>query len=816
MSKVTLEHIPVLRPTEDEFKDPIGYLSQAPIRRIGNTYGMVKLVPPAGFLPPMVLNDETFRFKVRLQTLSELGLLNRSRLFFLKQLKNIMLLRGISPEKIPVEPYCVVDMGTRVYFYDVFIAVIKFYNASAPERSIANRSRKRGREESIKEDLATSRTLVMVPLSQVLADKVLWRQLSKEFNVPREVLASLFKSKISDYYQYLQKQSKGCDSASLIKTLLYQEESPWCQIREDSDSDTDSETETEDTCVICKTQEDSEEMIVCNSCGNCFHDQCLAVPLASAPRDNWMCGNCIVGTGYYGFKEEKLKYSRQEFKSLCAEFDKMCFPGGKPLDSIRVLEDMFWALVSNIDNRLTIRYGADIHHTAPGEVTAFPTMDWIPPEIEKDSAAYKEYLSYATHPMNLINLPSANGSLLPVIGKSISGMTVPWIYIGSTFSTFCWHLEDQYTLSANYQHEGDPKIWYSIPEHSSEAFNNLLRKISPDLFEKQPDLMHQLVTLISPYDNQFIKAGISCYKAVQYPGEYIITYPKCYHAGFNSGYNLNEAVNFTLDLWIPFGLQAIDDYKMTKRKCVFNMWELMFNILKRYLVVPKTLQPSLAIRCHTELLKIFNSEMSIIQRIEDMLDKNESKVMTRRRTTCIHNGERKFKGEQHSIIFSSTENDESQEEPANAYVSDDKNNYDPDSNRRQDENAGENADEEEEKEEEEEEEEEEEDDHDLICSECKTICPFAFVVHVQRFNVYRRRKLPNMTPVEWNNLAAQGIISILCLADYMALVEQTQACKRRKSRHVDTLDKDELHYITEPEEIKDILQKTENMIHNGL
>ncbi|AET41044.1 histone demethylase Ecym_7196 [Eremothecium cymbalariae DBVPG len=773
MSKIALGDIPVLHPTDDEFRDPIGFLSQPAVQRMGHIYGMIKLVPPSSFQPPMTINENNFRFHVRLQTLSELGLLNRSRLFFMKQLNNF--LRGHSQGGGRLaDPYYVVKQDIKIYYYDLFIEVLKFYNKPIVEENETTCPRKR-----IRDDPADKQSVLLKiePLVKVLGDGKLWRHLCKVFHVSNDVLVSIFKSRISKYYQFLHKQSLRHEDCSFIKRLIYEDEEPKSLIHDDSDSDSnpDSEYESdlEDACVLCHKDSPLSKMILCNSCRNLFHKECLNPNLTSPIDNNWVCSNCIVGTGYYGFKEEDHEYTLKEFRSKCVEFDKLCFPEGKPVKDINFLEGIFWSLVSNIDSKMTTRYGADIHNNGPGEVTAFPTLDWIPSNIKEGSKEFKDYVEYANHPMNLLNLPRADGSLLPVFGRMISGMTVPWVYIGSTFSTFCWHLEDQYTLSANYQHEGDPKVWYSIPEHSSRAFHRMMREISPDLFEKQPDLMHQLVTLVSPYEDIFQKAGISCYKTVQLPGEYIVTYPKCYHAGFNTGYNFNEAVNFTLDLWVPYGLRAIKDYKLTGKRCVFDMWELMLNVLIQYLVSPRKFQEALIRRCHLELLTIFNSEMKIIQQLQGVI-KHDNMVLGFERNTIDYSGNvisiKKGRASEKSGSFS---NDEEQ---------------------------------------------------DLFCSLCKTICPFAFVVHYRMPNSHKRRRLQNMTPAQWNQLDAKKSLSILCLEDYLKLVEQVESDERTKQLSdssgdddmLDIFDNDELYYIRHPDDIRDLLQRAEKKIDSYL
>lgn len=113
-------------------------------------------------------------------------------------------------------------------------------------------------------------------------------------------------------------------------------------------------------------------------------------------------------------------------------------------------------------------------------------------------------------------------------------------------------------------HFGDPKIWYGVPGSHATALEDAMQKHLPDLFKEQPDLLHQLVTQLSP--NVLKSEGMPVYRATQLSGDFIVTFPRAYHAGFNCGFNCAEAVNMAPVDWLQHGQGAVELYGEQRRK----------------------------------------------------------------------------------------------------------------------------------------------------------------------------------------------------------------------------------------------------------
>lgn len=338
-------------------------------------------------------------------------------------------------------------------------------------------------------------------------------------------------------------------------------------------------------CENCAKTEDSARFITCSTCECAYHMYCIDSPLTDY---EWHCSKCLVGTNDYGFEEGDVyslagfqqranEFKANHFNSLPAQFSP--FSEHKNFLTEEDVEKEFWRLVEDINGTIEVEYGADIHSTTHG--SAFPTIEKQPRD------------PYSADPWNLNILPLDKESLFRHIKSDISGMTVPWLYVGMLFSTFCWHNEDHYAYSANYQHFGQTKTWYGIPGEDAEKFEQAMREEVPELFETQPDLLFQLVTLAKP--EKLRKAGARVYALDQHAGEFVITFPQAYHAGFNHGFNFNEAVNFAPPDWEPFGEAGVRRLRDYRKQPCFSHDELLITASSRELTIrtAKWLAPAL-------------------------------------------------------------------------------------------------------------------------------------------------------------------------------------------------------------------------------
>lgn len=173
----------------------------------------------------------------------------------------------------------------------------------------------------------------------------------------------------------------------------------------------------------------------------------------------------------------------------------------------------------------------------------------------------------STKEWNVAHLPN----VLDLMEEKIPGVNDAYLYAGLWKASFSWHLEDQDLYSINYLHFGAPKQWYSIPQSEHQRFYALMKDIFSEDYKQCHEFLRHKTFLASP---QFLaKHGITCNRIVHNQGEFMITYPYGYHAGFNFGYNLAESVNFALDDWFPFA------EKTHKCECISDSVAINYRML---------------------------------------------------------------------------------------------------------------------------------------------------------------------------------------------------------------------------------------------
>ncbi|XP_059731590.1 lysine-specific demethylase 5B isoform X2 [Bos taurus] len=389
-------------------------------------------------------------------------------------------------------------------------------------------------------------------------------------------------------------------------------------------------------CLLCGSGSDEDRLLLCDGCDDSYHTFCLIPPLHDVPKGDWRCPKCLAQEcskpqEAFGFEQAARDYTLRTFGEMADAFKSDYFNMPVHMVPTELVEKEFWRLVSTIEEDVTVEYGADIASKEFG--SGFPVRDGkvkLSPEEE-------EYLDSG---WNLNNMPVMEQSVLAHITADICGMKLPWLYVGMCFSSFCWHIEDHWSYSINYLHWGEPKTWYGVPGYAAEQLETVMKKLAPELFISQPDLLHQLVTIMNP--NTLMTHEVPVYRTNQCAGEFVITFPRAYHSGFNQGFNFAEAVNFCTVDWLPLGRQCVEHYRLLHRYCVFSHDEMICKMASKAdvldVVVASTVQKDMAIMIEDEkALRETVRKLGVIdsERMDFELLPDDERQCVKCKTTCF-------------------------------------------------------------------------------------------------------------------------------------------------------------------------------------
>ncbi|XP_060889825.1 lysine-specific demethylase 4B [Labrus mixtus] len=160
-------------------------------------------------------------------------------------------------------------------------------------------------------------------------------------------------------------------------------------------------------------------------------------------------------------------------------------------------------------------------------------------------------------------------------GIVIEGVNTPYLYFGMWKTTFAWHTEDMDLYSINYLHFGQSKSWYAIPPEHGKRLERLAQGFFPGSCQGCDAFLRHKMTLISP--SILKKYGIPFDRITQNEGEFMITFPYGYHAGFNHGFNCAESTNFATLRWVDYGKMA------TQCTCRKDMVKISMDVFVRCL-----------------------------------------------------------------------------------------------------------------------------------------------------------------------------------------------------------------------------------------
>uniref|UniRef100_A0A672IWN5 [histone H3]-trimethyl-L-lysine(4) demethylase n=1 Tax=Salarias fasciatus TaxID=181472 RepID=A0A672IWN5_SALFA len=616
---------PVFEPSWEDFSDPLGFINK--IRPIAEKTGICKIRPPEDWQPPFACDVRNFRFTPRVQRLNELEALTRVKLNFLDQIAKFWELQG-SKIRFPHVERKILDLyqlskivssegGFETVCKDKTWSKVSSRMGFPPGKGIGSLLRSHYERILYPYELFQSGATLTVSVADFsLSCESLWSSRL----VMNHGLQPIPYSETTDFSQTLFdsicpfqiREPKGLKIFSTSPKMVGLEivSAGKCHFVRDTDYIlffSLSVLIDLYLCLVCGRGDEEDRLLLCDGCDDSYHTFCLIPPLQDIPKGDWRCPKCVAECSKpreaFGFEQAVREYTLQGFGEMADHFKSDYFNMPVHMVPTELVEKEFWRLVSSIEEDVIVEYGADISSKDVG--SGFPVRDGKRRLLGDEE-------EYANSGWNLNNMPVLEQSVLTHINVDISGMKVPWLYVGMCFSSFCWHIEDHWSYSINFLHWGEPKTWYGVPASAAEKLEAVMKKLAPELFDSQPDLLHQLVTIMNP--NVLMEHGVPVYRTNQCAGEFVVTFPRAYHSGFNQGYNFAEAVNFCTADWLPMGRQCVAHYRRLHRYCVFSHEELLCKMAAD----PESLDVELAAAVFKEIGEMMEEETKLRQAVQEM------------------------------------------------------------------------------------------------------------------------------------------------------------------------------------------------------
>uniref|UniRef100_A0A8C3SIV1 [histone H3]-trimethyl-L-lysine(4) demethylase n=1 Tax=Chelydra serpentina TaxID=8475 RepID=A0A8C3SIV1_CHESE len=548
---------PVFEPSWEEFADPFAFIHK--IRPIAEQTGICKVRPPPDWQPPFACDVDKLHFTPRIQRLNELEAQTRVKLNFLDQIAKFWELQGCTL-KIPHVERKILDL----FQLNRLVAEEGGFDLVCKERKWTKIAIRMGFApgKAVGSHIRAHYERILYPYNLFQSGASLLVSGGVFLFLPKCSLAMNCLKHLNSHFGNF-----------LLQVDLY-------------------------VCLLCGSGNDEDRLLLCDGCDDSYHTFCLIPPLHDVPKGDWRCPQCLAQEcnkpqEAFGFEQAARDYTLRTFGEMADAFKSDYFNMPVHMVPTELVEKEFWRLVSTIEEDVTVEYGADIASKEFG--SGFPVRD----RKIKFRPEEEEYLDSG---WNLNNMPVMEQSVLAHITADICGMKLPWLYVGMCFSSFCWHIEDHWSYSINYLHWGEPKTWYGAPGYAAEQLEDVMKKLAPELFVSQPDLLHQLVTIMNP--NTLMAHGVPVYRTNQCAGEFVITFPRAYHSGFNQGFNFAEAVNFCTVDWLPLGRQCVEHYRLLNRYCVFSHDEMICKMASKAdvldVVVASTVQKDMAVMIEDE------------------------------------------------------------------------------------------------------------------------------------------------------------------------------------------------------------------------